>query len=152
MADAETKQETAAPEADTSATNSPVAEGKMAEFVDWIETISVLELSQLVKVLEDRLGVTAAAPMAMAAAPAAAAGGGETAAEEQTEFSVILSEAGGQKIAVIKEVRAITGLGLKDSKELVEAAPKAVKEGVSKDEAAEIKKKLEEAGATAEIK
>ena len=124
----------------------------MAEFVDWIETISVLELSQLVKVLEDRLGVTAAAPMAMAAAPAAAAGGGETAAEEQTEFSVILSEAGGQKIAVIKEVRAITGLGLKDSKELVEAAPKAVKEGVSKDEAAEIKKKLEEAGATAEIK
>ncbi|MFT5239811.1 MAG: large subunit ribosomal protein L7/L12 [Candidatus Promineifilaceae bacterium] len=152
MADAETKQETAAPEADTTASTSPVAEGKMAEFVDWIETISVLELSHLVKVLEDRLGVTAAAPMAMAAAPSAAAGGGETAAEEQTEFSVILSEAGGQKIAVIKEVRAITGLGLKDSKELVEAAPKAVKEGVSKEEAAEIKKKLEEAGATAEIK
>ncbi len=150
MADAEDKQETAAAEAESSA---PVAEGKMAEFVDWIETISVLELSQLVKVLEDRLGVTAAAPMAMAAAPAGGGdGGGETAAEEQTEFSVVLTEAGGQKIGVIKEVRAITGLGLKDSKELVEAAPKAVKEGVSKDEAEEIKKKLEEAGASVEIK
>lgn len=153
MADAEDKQETAAAEAEAGSGDTPVVEGKMAEFCDWIETISVLELSQLVKALEDRLGVTAAAPMAMAAAPAGGGdGGGETAAEEQTEFSVVLTEAGGQKIGVIKEVRAITGLGLKDSKELVEAAPKAVKEGVSKDEAEEIKKKLEEVGASVEIK
>ncbi|MFO7870318.1 MAG: 50S ribosomal protein L7/L12 [Kiritimatiellia bacterium] len=122
----------------------------MAEFIDWIEGISVLELSQLVKALEDRLGVSAAAPVAVAAG---AAGGGEEAkAEEKTEFDVVLSEIGGQKIGVIKEVRAITGLGLKDSKELVESAPKAVKEGVSKEQADEIKKKLEEAGATVEIK
>ncbi|MBT3193083.1 MAG: 50S ribosomal protein L7/L12 [Verrucomicrobia bacterium] len=122
----------------------------MAEFIDWIEGISVLELSQLVKALEDRLGVTAAAPVAAAAAAAPAEGGG--AAEEKTEFDVVLTEAGGKKIAVIKEVRAITGLGLKDSKDLVEAAPKAVKEGVSKDEAEEIKGKLEAAGATVEVK
>ncbi len=128
-----------------------VVEGKMAEFIDWIEGISVLELSQLVKALEDRLGVTAAAPVAVAAAGAAPADGGE-AAEEKTEFDVILKEAGGKKIAVIKEVRAITGLGLKDSKDLVEGAPKAVKEGVSKDEAEEIKGKLEDAGATVEVK
>ncbi len=130
--------------------DAPVVEGKMAEFIDWIEGISVLELSQLVKALEDRLGVTAAAPVAAAAA-APADGGGE-AAEEQTEFSVILTGAGQKKIAVIKEVRAITGLGLKDSKELVDGAPKPVKEGVSKDEAEEIKTKLEEAGATVEVK
>ena len=121
----------------------PALEGKMAEFVEWIEGISVLELSQLVKALEERLGVSAAAPMAVAAAPAGADGG--EAAEEKTEF-------GAQKIAVIKEVRAITGLGLKDSKDLVEGAPKAVKEGVSKEEAEEIKGKLEAAGATAELK
>jgi len=127
-----------------------VVEGKMAEFIDWIEGISVLELSQLVKALEDRLGVTAAAPMAAAAAAAPADGGG--AAEEKTEFDVILTEMGAKKIGVIKEVRAITGLGLKDSKDLVEAAPKAVKEGVSKDEAEEIKGKLEAAGATVEVK
>ena len=126
------------------------AEGKMAEFVEWIKGISVLELSELVKVLEDELGVSAAAPMAVAAAPAA--GGDSPAAEEQTEFDVILASAGAKKIAVIKEVRAITGLGLKDSKDLVEAAPKAVKEGVSKEEAAELKGKLEEAGATVEVK
>jgi large subunit ribosomal protein L7/L12 len=131
-------------------TAAPVVEGKMAEFIDWIEGISVLELSQLVKALEDRLGVTAAAPVAAAAAAAPAEGGG--AAEEKTEFDVVLTEAGGKKIAVIKEVRAITGLGLKDSKDLVEAAPKAVKEGVSKDEAEEIKGKLEAAGATVEVK
>jgi large subunit ribosomal protein L7/L12 len=104
----------------------------------------------LVKVLEDELGVSAAAPMAVAAAPAA--GGEAEEAEEQTEFDVILASAGAKKIAVIKEVRAITGLGLKDSKDLVEAAPKPVKEGVSKDEAAELKAKLEEAGATVEVK
>jgi len=126
------------------------AEGKMAEFVEWIKGITVLELSELVKVLEDELGVSAAAPMAVAAAPAA---GGETeAAEEQTEFDVILTDVGAKKIAVIKEVRAITGLGLKDSKDLVEGAPKPVKEGVKKDEAEELKAKLEEAGATVEIK
>jgi large subunit ribosomal protein L7/L12 len=124
-------------------------EGKMAEFVDWIETISVLELSQLVKALETRLGVSAAAPVAAAAAPAA---GGAAAAEEKTEFTVELTAAGAQKIGVIKEVRAITGLGLKEAKDLVEGAPKAVKENVSKDEAEKIKKQLEAAGATVTIK
>ncbi len=128
---------------------SPVVEGKMAEMVDYIESISVLELSQLVKALEDRLGVSAAAP-AMAMAAAAPEGGG-AAAEEKTEFDVMLKDFGAKKIAVIKEVRTITGLGLKDAKDLVEAAPKAVKEGATKDEAEEIKKKLEEAGATIEI-
>ena len=121
----------------------------MAEFVDWIETISVLELSQLVKALETRLGVSAAAPVAAAAAPAA---GGAAAAEEKTEFTVELTEAGAQKIAVIKEVRAITGLGLKEAKDLVEGAPKPVKENVAKDEAEKIKKQLEAAGAKVTIK
>ena len=125
-------------------------EGKMAEFVDWIETISVLELSQLVKALEARLGVSAAAPVAAAAAPAA--GGAAAAAEEKTEFTVELTDAGAQKIGVIKEVRAITGLGLKEAKDLVEGAPKAVKENVSKDEAEKIKKQLEAAGAKVTIK
>ena len=124
-------------------------EGKMAEFVDWIETISVLELSQLVKALEARLGVSAAAPVAVAAAPAA---GGAAAAEEKTEFTVELTDAGAQKIGVIKEVRAITGLGLKEAKDLVEGAPKPVKENVAKDEAEKIKKQLEAAGAKVTIK
>ena len=124
-------------------------EGKMAEFVDWIETITVLELSQLVKALEDRLGVSAAAPAAAAAAPA---GGGAAAAEEQTEFTVELTNFGAQKIAVIKEVRAITGLGLKEAKDLVEGAPKPVKENITKDEAEKIQKKLEAAGAKVTIK
>jgi large subunit ribosomal protein L7/L12 len=126
-------------------------EGKMAEFVDWIETISVLELSQLVKALEARLGVSAAAPVAAAGA-APAAGGGAAAAEEKTEFTVELTAAGAQKIGVIKEVRAITGLGLKEAKDLVEGAPKPVKENVAKDEAEKIKKQLEAAGATVTIK
>ncbi|HHX97990.1 MAG TPA: 50S ribosomal protein L7/L12 [Lentisphaerae bacterium] len=125
-------------------------EGKMAEFVDWIETISVLELSQLVKALEDRLGVSAAAPVAVAAAPAG--GGAAAAAEEKTEFTVELTSAGAQKIAVIKEVRAITGLGLKEAKDLVEGAPKPVKENVAKDEAEKIQKQLEAAGAKVTIK
>ena len=125
-------------------------EGKMAEFVDWIETISVLELSQLVKALETRLGVSAAAPVAVAAAPAA--GGAAAAAEEKTEFTVELTDAGAQKIAVIKEVRAITGLGLKEAKDLVEGAPKPVKENVAKDEAEKNKKQLEAAGAKVTIK
>ena len=129
-------------------------EGKMAEFVEWLEGISVLELSQLVKALEDRLGVSAAAPVAMAAAAPAGGGGGDAdgGAAAQTEFDVILTAAGGQKIAVIKEIRAITSLGLKEAKELVDNAPKPVKEGVSKDEAEEAKTKLEGAGATVEIK
>ena len=125
-------------------------EGKMAEFVDWIETISVLELSQLVKALEARLGVSAAAPAAVAAAPAA--GGAAAAAEEKTEFTVELTDAGAQKIGVIKEVRAITGLGLKEAKDLVEGAPKPVKDNVAKDEAEKIKKQLEAAGAKVTIK
>ncbi len=125
-------------------------EGKMAEFVDWIETISVLELSRLVKALEARLGVSAAAPVAAAAAPAA--GGAAAAAEEKTEFTVELTDAGAQKIGVIKEVRAITGLGLKEAKDLVEGAPKPVKENVAKDEAEKIKKQLEAAGAKVTIK
>ena len=126
-------------------------EGKMAEFVDWIETISVLELSQLVKALEDRLGVTAAAPVAaVAAAPAGGDEGGGAA--EKTEFDVVLTAAGSQKIQVIKELRALTGLGLKEAKALVDGAPTAIKEGVSKDEAESIKEKLEGVGATVELK
>jgi large subunit ribosomal protein L7/L12 len=125
-------------------------EGKTAEFVTWLEGITVLELSQLVKVLETRFGVTAAAPMAVAAA---GGGAGETAkAEEKTEFTVVLKDAGANRINVIKEVRAITGLGLKESKDMVEGAPKNVKEGVSKADAEEMKKKLEAAGAKVEIK
>lgn len=131
---------------------APALEGKAGEFVNWLEGISVLELSKLVKTLEKRFGVSAAAPMAVAAAAPGAGGEEAKAVEEQTEFTVILANAGAQKIAVIKEVRGITGLGLKDSKDLVEGAPKPIKEGVSKDEAAAIKKKLEEAGATVEIK
>lgn len=127
------------------------ATGKMEEFVSWIESISVLELSKLVKVLEDRLGVSAAAPVAMAAAPAGGAGDA-AAAEEKTEFDVILVEAGAQKIQVIKELRGLTSLGLKEAKDLVESAPKPVKEGVTKEEAEEAKKKLEGAGAKVEIK
>ncbi|NQU41049.1 MAG: 50S ribosomal protein L7/L12 [Lentisphaerae bacterium] len=123
----------------------------MAEFIDWIEGITVLELSQLVKALEDRLGVSASAPMAVAAAAPGAGGDAGAAVEEQTEFTVVLKEVGGQKIAVIKEVRAITGLGLKDSKDLVDGAPKPVKEGVTKEEAEEMKAKLEAAGATVEV-
>jgi len=128
-------------------------EGKMAEFVSWIESISVLELSNLVKALEQRLGVTAAAPVAVAAAPVAGAtaAAAAPAAEEKTEFEVVLASAGAQKIAVIKEVRAITGLGLKESKDLVEGAPKVVKEKVSKAEAEELKKRLEAAGAKVEL-
>ena len=125
-------------------------EGKMAEFVEWIQSISVLELSQLVKVLEDKLGVSAAAPMAMA--PAAAAAPAAEAAAEKTEFTVVLAAAGAQKIQVIKELRTLTSLGLKEAKDLVEGAPKTVKEGATKDEAEKIKKQLEAAGAKVEIK
>ena len=125
-------------------------ENKMEEFVSYVENMTVLELSKLVKTLEERLGVSAAAPVAVAAAPAAAAAA--PAAEEKTEFDVILASFGDNKVGVIKEVRAITGLGLKEAKDLVEGAPKAVKEGVAKDEADKIKAQLEGAGATVEIK
>ena len=123
---------------------------EMDKFISYVENLTVLELSQMVKALEDRLGVTAAAPVAVAAAPAAGDGG--DAAEEKTEFDVILASYGENKIAVIKEVRTLTGLGLKDAKDLVESAPKAIKEGVSKDESNEVKEKLEAAGATVEVK
>jgi large subunit ribosomal protein L7/L12 len=120
------------------------------DVVQFIADMSVLELSQLVKELEDKFGVSAAAPMAIAAGPAA----GEAAApvEEQTEFDVILASAGDKKIQVIKEVRAITSLGLKEAKDLVEGAPQTLKEAVTKAEAEDIKKKIEAAGGTAEIK
>ena len=115
-----------------------------------IEKLTLLEAAELVKAMEEKFGVSAAAPVAVAAVAApAAAEGGEA---EASEVSVILASAGANKIAVLKEVRAITGLGLKEAKDLVDAAPKAIKEGVKKEEAAEIKKKLEEAGATVELK
>jgi large subunit ribosomal protein L7/L12 len=123
----------------------------MEQFISYVEKLSVLELSKLVKALEDRLGVSAAAPVAVAAAPAAAAAAAP-AEEEKTEFDVILTDAGAQKVGVIKVVREITGLGLKDAKDLVEAAPKAVKEGASKEDAAKIKEQLEAAGAKVEVK
>jgi len=118
------------------------------EVIDFLSNLSVLEISKLVKALEEKWGVTAAAPVAVAAAPAAAA----APVEEKTEFDVILAEAGANKIGVIKEVRAITGLGLKDAKDLVEAAPKPVKQGVAKDEAVKLKEQLEKAGAKVEVK
>jgi large subunit ribosomal protein L7/L12 len=120
------------------------------DVVSFIDNMSVLEMSEFVKELEDKYGVTAAAPAVAMMAPAA--GGGEAAAEEKTEFDVVLTAIGDKKIQVIKEVRAITGLGLKDAKDLVEGAPKAVKEGVKKEEAEEIKKKIEEVGGTVEVK
>jgi len=124
------------------------------EIVTMIKGMTVLELSELIKALEDEFGVSAAVPMAMSAGPSggAASGGAAAAAEEQTEFTVILKEVGENKIAVIKAVREVTTLGLKEAKDLVEGAPKPVKEGVNKDEAASIKKKLEESGAKVEVK
>jgi len=118
------------------------------EVIDFLSNLSVLEISKLVKALEEKWGVSAAAPVAAAAAPVAAA----AVVEEKTEFDVILAEIGANKIGVIKEVRAITGLGLKDAKDLVEAAPKPVKQAVSKDEAAKLKDQLEKAGAKVEVK
>src|SRR5215470_1633290 len=122
--------------------------------VDQIKEMTLLEASQLVKLMEETFGVSAAAAVAAAPAAGAAAGGGEAAApaEEKTEFDVILQAAGGNKINVIKVVREVTALGLKEAKDLVEAAPKAVKEGVSKEEAETIKQKLTDAGATVEVK
>ena len=118
-----------------------------AKILEMIEKMSVLEMSELVKAMEDKFGVSAAAPVAVAAA-----GGGGEAVEEQTEFNVVLAAVGDKKIQVIKEVRSITGLGLKEAKDLVEGAPKSVKEAVSKEDAAKLKEKLEAVGATVEIK
>ena len=121
----------------------------LANLVNELSKLTVLEASELSKLLEEKWGVSAAAQVAVAAAPGAAAAA--PAAEEQTEFTVVLAAAGDKKINVIKEVRAITSLGLKEAKDLVEGAPKAVKEGVNKDEAAKIKKQLEDAGATVQV-
>jgi large subunit ribosomal protein L7/L12 len=123
----------------------------LAELIDQIDKLTVLELAELVKSLEEKYGVSAAAPVAVAAAPAAG-GGAAAPAAEKTEFDVILAEIGAEKIKVIKAVREVTSLGLTEAKAFVESAPKAVKEGINKDEAEAIKKKLEEAGAKVEIK
>lgn len=128
----------------------------LEKLADELSNLTVLEAADLAKLLEDKWGVTAAAPMAMGAMPMmpGAGGGGDAAPaeEEKTEFDVVLADVGAKKINVIKEVRAITGLGLKEAKELVESAPKAVKEGVPKEEAEELKKKLEDVGAKVEVK
>lgn len=124
-----------------------MASEKITKFVEEIKTLTVLELSELVKAIEEEFGVSAAAPVMMAG-PAAAA----PAAEEKTEFDVVLAEAGASKMGVIKLVKEITGLGLKEAKELVDNAPKAIKEGISKADAEDIKKKLEDAGAKVELK
>ena len=131
-----------------------MAELTQQQVVDYIKGISVLELSQLVKTLESELGVSAAAamPMAMPMGGGAAAGGGAEKVEEKTEFTVTLTEIGGNKINVIKVVREVTSLGLKEAKDLVESAPKPIKEGIPKDEAETIKKKFEDVGAKVEIK
>ena len=123
----------------------------LAKLVDDLSTLTVIEAAELSKMLEEKWGVSAAAPVA-AAAPAGGGAAAAPAAVEKTEFTVVLASAGDKKINVIKEVRAITGLGLKEAKDLVEGAPKPVKEGINKDEAAKIKKQLEEAGATVELK
>jgi len=122
----------------------------LAKIVDDLSSLTVLEAAELAKMLEEKWGVSAAAAVAVAAGPAA--GAGAAAVEEQTEFTVVLAAAGDKKIEVIKEVRAITGLGLKEAKDLVEGAPKPVKEGVSKDDAAKLKAQLEKAGAKVELK
>jgi large subunit ribosomal protein L7/L12 len=124
----------------------------LEKIVDELSTLTVLEAAELAKMLEEKWGVSAAAAVAVAAAPGGAGGSAAAAVEEQTEFSVVLAAAGDKKIEVIKEVRAITGLGLKEAKDLVEGAPKPVKEGVSKDEAEKLKAQLEKAGAKVELK
>ncbi|MDP3717293.1 MAG: 50S ribosomal protein L7/L12 [Acidobacteriota bacterium] len=131
-----------------------MADVNQQQVIEYIKGISVMELSQLVKALETELGVSAAAamPMAMPMGGGGAAGGGAAAAEEQTEFTVTLTDVGGNKINVIKTVREVTSLGLKEAKDLVEGAPKPIKEGVTKEEAAAIKKKFEDAGAKVEVK
>ena len=153
---AEAKEEKAAEEKPTKAEKAakPKAAGSPAidEIIKAVETMTVLELSDLVKALEDKFGVSAAAPMAMMPGMMAGAGGPAEDAEEQTEFDVVLKEIGPQKIQVIKVVRAITGAGLIEAKKMVEEAPKAIKEAVNKDEAEKYKAQIEEVGATVEIK
>lgn len=129
-----------------------MADISRTDVITYLENASMLEISELIKEIEEKFDVTAAAPQ-VAVAPGAAAGGGEApaAAEEKDDFNVVLKEVGGQKIQVIKAVREVTSLGLKEAKELVEGAPKPIKEGVGKEEAEEIKKKLEETGATVEV-
>jgi len=124
----------------------------LSRLVDELSTLTVLEAAELSKMLEEKWGVSAAAPVAVAAAPAGGGAAAAAPAEEQTEFTVILAKAGDKKINVIKEIRTITGLGLKEAKDLVEGAPKTVKEGVNKDEAAKLRKQLEEQGASVEVK
>ncbi len=126
-----------------------MADIKKEDVIQFIESMTVLEMAEFVKELEDKFGVSAAAPVAVAAVPGAAAGAAE---EEQTEFDVVLAEIGAEKIKVIKTVRTLTSLGLKEAKDLVDSAPSNVKEGVSKDEAGEAQKQLEEVGAKVEIK
>lgn len=129
-----------------------MASAKLEEMIKSIETMTVLELADLVKSLEEKFGVSASMPMMAMPAAGAAAGGAAPAAEEKTSFTVVLTSAGANKIAVIKEVRAATNLGLKEAKDLVDAAPKPVKEHAPKEEAEDLKKKLEAAGATVELK
>ena len=129
-----------------------MAEINKEQVIDWLSGQSVIEIAELVKELEEKWGVSAAAPAAVAVAAPAGGGDAGEAAEEKTEFDVVLTEFGGNKIAVIKEVRGITGLGLKEAKDLVESLPKPVKEGASKSDAEEVVKKLETAGAKAELK
>ena len=126
-----------------------MADVTRADVLSYLENSNMLEISELISDIEDKFGVTAAAPVAVAAAPA---GGGEAAAEEKTEFDVVLTSFGDKKVAVIKAVRTITGLGLKEAKDLVESAPAPIKEGASKAEAEDIQKQLEEAGASIELK
>ncbi len=129
-----------------------MASEKINALIEEVKALTVLELSELVHALEDEFGVSAAAPVAVAAAPAAGAAAAAPVEEEKTEFDVVLTEAGTQKIAVIKAVREATGLGLKEAKDLVDGAPKAIQTGLSADDAEALKKKLEEAGATVEVK
>ncbi|MCB0284258.1 MAG: 50S ribosomal protein L7/L12 [Calditrichae bacterium] len=129
-----------------------MAEIKRSDVLSYLEGATMLEISELIKEIEDKFGVTAAAPVAVAAGPVAAASAAGEAAEEKTEFDVVLQAAGEKKIQVIKVVRAITGLGLKEAKDLVDGAPKTVKEGIAKAEAEDIQKQLEEVGASIELK
>ena len=145
-------EETKVEETKVEETKAVEVPAKFKSLVEEIEKMSVLDLSELVTILEDKFGVSAAAPAMMMAAPGGAAAGGEAVAEEKTEFTVELTEAGSSKIAVIKAVKAATGLGLADAKALVDGAPKAIKENVPKAEAEELKKQLEEAGGKAELK
>jgi large subunit ribosomal protein L7/L12 len=148
----DTSEKTEKAKAQPSRTKAKEKKTAIEEVMTAIKNMTVLELSKLVKALETEFGVSAAAPVVAAAVAAAPAEAAAPAAEEKTEFTVFLKEVGANKISVIKAVRELTGLGLKESKDLVESAPKAVKEGVSKEEAATIKQKLEAAGATVELK